>query len=640
MSDNLQLQLARSICEKNRTRREYVALKRRYSLLSRKVNEESTDDGAENAFVGTPRRLDEREQRQAGVLEELTRLMRFHPSRRRYSVSLIAMALAIYLMSSSTYTFIREFLPLPSRQTLQAKAHAAMHFDKSMLQNLSAIPAIVARYRERSKLHDEKIEGILAVDAISFTRELIVSKTGVVYGSLQNETIDQKRLVKLHASFSELEELWKQHHPALISDAFVFQFQPVNASLKSLVVHVCPSSQGKATEKTVELLYDIDARLQDVNLAVIGYGMDGDTAYAKLHNNFYNVSLRHIKDDPLFANFSDVTGKLIISDPLHLLKRARYRLLATNIHIGLTEASEWIDIDVLRSILSLPSKTFSNQKFTKMHDDLAVSLFSMGSLAEIYKGKVEYAAYFLPFCLLNAALSESGLTVEERINFLEVTFYYMVAYIEELRGAPIKLPDRKSGTRIDVRPFPLSLAVETCNTAASVLAVLYRFNGTINLNRLGTNPLEHTFGAIRMRSRYKHTYENMIHSVGTTETWKQLTSFLGVGSRITGRKTYYGQTAFVKLGRFTNVLPMNARDIVLAHHMSFGLPVSSMELESWNLNYVARQCDSIVEKFSVSLSVIHHRMYPHGKQHRLNSRSICVTAGSNVCMIKRDDEVN
>ena len=530
-------------------------------------------------------------------------------------------------------------MPLPSWQTLQARTEPSFKFNANRLQNLSAIPDVVARFRQQEEIGDERIYGFLAVEAVSFHRELIVTKNGVVEGTLSNETIEMEKIAELQESFAEFENFCKEQRDVVISDAFVFQFQPINASLRSFIVHIKPSSQGKATERTIEIFRAIDRDLEALNVICLGYAMDGDTTYSKLHKSFYETYSGYVTGDPLFYNFSLVSEtRLIISDPLHVLKRARYRLLSSATHVGLTSSSSIISIDVLSEILTLPSKVFSEQKFTKMHDDLPVSLFSLGSLIEIYEKQPCYAAYFLPFCLLNAAISEKDLSLEERINFLELSFYYMLAYVEEASTVPIKLPDRKSATSRAVRLFPSSLAKEHCNTVVSILAVLYGHNGTINMNRLGTNPLEHTFGLIRMRSRYRHTYQNMLRTVNTTMLWKSLVSFLGVGSKVSGRRTYYGQTVEVRLRMSPNVLSMNPRDLAIAHHMEFGLPISSLELESWNMNFIAGHSDQIVNNFMVNLASIYRRLYPQAKPVRLNSRSIYVSAGQNLCMIKRESE--
>ena len=68
----------------------------------------------------------------------------------------------------------------------------------------------------------------------------------------------------------------------------------------------------------------------------------------------------------MFGNFSGISPKLVISDPLHLLKRARYRILGSKVHFGLTNASRMLDVNVLREILSVPSKVFTSQAVTQM----------------------------------------------------------------------------------------------------------------------------------------------------------------------------------------------------------------------------------------------------------------------------------
>ena len=644
MDADTQRKFARAMCEVNRTRREYVALKRRYNLVSRRVSRpagssESDGSACASPFQGTPRRVGE-SQRNV-YLDEMGELASV-PSRRRYTPRFIAMAFSVFLLSTAAYLHLRNFLPLPSKQTLYAQMGACIRLNVTLLQDASKLPDVIECYKQENEISQTRtISGVLAVDAISFRRELVITNTGVVQGSLSNETVDQELLAQLHSSFSEFENYYREHHSALISDAFVFQFQPLNASLKSLVVHVTPSSQGKATEKTVELLDEISSRLRDVNFDVIAYAMDGDTTYSKLHRNFYAQYSGVIVNDPkfMFANFSTIPRKMVISDPLHLLKRARYRLLGAQVHVGITGTSPLINISVLKKLLSLPSKVFLDQKFTKMHDDLAISMFSLTSLVELFEKKMEYVPYFLPFCLLNAAISEKELSVEERASFLEVCLYYMMAYVQELPVAPVKLPDHKAGKRVDVRPFSANLAVEFCNTAVSLLSILSGINGSVNLNRAGTNPLEHTFGSIRMRSRYKHTYDSMVRSLGATETWKRLVSSLGVGAKVSGRKTYYGQTVTRGPDRRRNILGLDARDIAIALHVAFGFPISSLEMESWNMNYVVSQNAKIVNNFQTTIATIHRRLHAEAKPVTLNSRTICVTAGSNLCMIKQEREL-
>lgn len=371
----------------------------------------------------------------------------------------------------------------------------------------------------------------------------------------------------------------------IISDAFVFQFHP----LDPLLLHV-------------------------------------------MYHEEYQSRIRH---DHRFANFSGISSRMIVSDPLHILKRARYRLLASKVHVGLTNSSQVIQIDRLEALLNLPSKVFSNERFTKMHDDLPIALFSFETLVTLWEHEPVYLPYFLPFCLLNIGLNEDALSLEERINLFELAFYYVLAYRAEINTTQFLLPEHKSARNNHVRLFPDQLTLELSNTLASILSVMYTYNGTLHLNRIGTNPLEHTFGTIRMRSRYKKTYNNMLKSVGQIETWKRMVAVLGTGGKISGRKSYYGRIVSVNLTISPCVLNLNPREIAVAAHMTYALPISAAEMDCWNMNYLST-CSAEVFTYCMStLTSIFRRLHPVPKSVVTNSRAILITSGRNILYRKR-----
>lgn len=113
----------------------------------------------------------------------------------------------------------------------------------------------------------------------------------------------------------------------------------------------------------------------------------------------------------------------------------------------------------------------------------------------------------LPFVLLNGALSEPDLTVHERHSFIEISFYYKYYYVKELNIVNKPLRQSKYKSNKEIRMHTNALSMHFCNTALSILKILDTLNDTINLNRLGSNPVEHIFGLLRMKSRYKHTFE-------------------------------------------------------------------------------------------------------------------------------------
>ena len=211
-----------------------------------------------------------------------------------------------------------------------------------------------------------------------------------------------------------------------------------------------------------------------------------------------------------------------------------------------------------------------------MHDDLPVSLFSLDTFVTLAAEEPSYLSYFLPFCLLNAGLSERQLSLEERINFFEVAFYYILGYLAELQSTKAVLPNHKSVHNTHVRLFPEEL------------------------------------------------------------TWKRMVAILGVGGNISGRRSCYGKVVEVILKISPCVLNMNPREIAAACHIAYSLPLSSAELDVWNMNYIAVNSQCIINSFVSSMSFIYKRLYPAAKSIPANSRSILVRPGNNHISAKQE----
>ena len=198
-------------------------------------------------------------------------------------------------------------MPLPLAKTLEART-ASERFNPLMLENLSCLDMIVKHYRETNEIDSMQIFGVLAVDAIAFDREMIIAENGFVTGAIESEFVDKDILEKIQSDFRALEKLWQDKLDTIISDAFVFQFQPLSATLRPFVVHVHPSTQGKATNTEVELLEKTSDSLQKLDVNVIGFAMDGDSTYRKLHALFYNEYEKTIGTDASFDKFARITS--------------------------------------------------------------------------------------------------------------------------------------------------------------------------------------------------------------------------------------------------------------------------------------------------------------------------------------------
>ena len=230
---------------------------------------------------------------------------------------------------------------------------------------------------------------------------------------------------------------------------------------------------------------------------------------------------------------------------------------------------------------------FSDEKYTKMHDSLATQMFSLRSLGILFENKnLPALAYFLPMCLLSASLSERELNVEERFSLLQVGLYYMVAYYSMSQDNTHALRQKKNRNNKDVCAFDATLVREYCNTVVSLLVVLSKVNGSLALNRVGSNPLEHLFGLVRMKSHSVHTFNNQ---------------------KVDKRQSYFAQDVVNNPSILTTVLNADPRDIAFSLHCVFGLPIGTNNLMVWDAFTMYDLQFDIFENFAVRVAVLAKR---------------------------------
>ena len=73
-----------------------------------------------------------------------------------------------------------------------------------------------------------------------------------------------------------------------ITDSFVYHVQPIFSNHKPFITMVIPSTQGKATDREVEMLQILKNKLEGSIFKIIGFAFDGNTTYNKLHVDFFS----------------------------------------------------------------------------------------------------------------------------------------------------------------------------------------------------------------------------------------------------------------------------------------------------------------------------------------------------------------
>ena len=508
-------------------------------------------------------------------------------SRRRYTVAVLTFAMLIASISLTGYKTMRNFLYLPSASYLYRIFKPEIQKVKGMITNFEEVELhleYVSQQLGTSKENITKYGGVLAVDAISLRPHVFVTKDGFVNGVINTDSVDKEKFQELQQSILEYEKFVKKIRNKTITDSFVYYFQPLDSESRCFTVFVEPSTQGKATGNQIDRLESLAQLLDEKGFPVVGFGFDGDSTYSRLHKEFFDTYFNICLNDAQFQNFTSVSGRMIISDPLHLLKRARYRLLSSIVHGDFENRSESvIRVDKLQEELDLPSVVFSNEKYTKMHDSLATQLFSLRTLATLLKKKnYTELTYFLPMCLLCASLEEENLSVDERFGFLQVGFYFMLSYYSMSleNGGPLR--QKKHRNDRHVCAFDSTFVREYCNTVFSILRVLSDMNGTVALNRLGSNPVEHLFGLIRMKSHSVHTWDKMLQVMARTTLQQRFLRDMGPDEVVDKRLSYFAVKVENDPCCLKNVLGGDPRDIAFVLHLVCSLPITVRNLMVWD----------------------------------------------------------
>ena len=118
-------------------------------------------------------------------------------------------------------------------------------------------------------------------------------------------------------------------------------------------------------------------------------------------------------------------------------------------------------------------------------------------------------AYFIPFTLLIESITAKDTDIDTRVDLLGICARYLEIYQEALESITENLRGTQQGSHKCVL-FGTRISKDLLTTILAINTVINNFEGLVSLNRIGTNPLEHHFGLLRIRCKYDHSYNNFI----------------------------------------------------------------------------------------------------------------------------------
>jgi hypothetical protein len=438
---------------------------------------------------------------------------------RRYSPETLRWAWAEHQQSAAAWTIVREALPLPCERILQSHFVATGAVISHALVDLHQIGQLVNLWNQSSPdtAIDRRI--VLSVDAVAFRPRVVLDGEGEVKGledltKLESPDLFQQFLLDPHAFTSFLRKHWSRAYSAL----FAFQIQPLQPHLPCCIVHAWPHCNGKGDPKVVKRLLKLRAILErDYGFQVLALGFDGDSAYNGQHNQFTADYRREIVPNRAMFGISLgehlLSGVLrIICDPKHLVKRVRYRFVhGSEFSIGFGVEDIRFSLDRIKAAGFLPPVVFENSRITKMHDSLPLELFSPVTFACILEREWAPEMVLAPWCLLTTALIIPGFNTRTRCDMLEIGFWFLFLYQELLAtvGLPWGVVHKITSGRL-ASLYSADQLRDCLNSFISIIAMLRESHTPICLNRLGSDPLEHSFGQARIRCWDVNTMEKML----------------------------------------------------------------------------------------------------------------------------------
>ena len=154
----------------------------------------------------------------------------------------------------------------------------------------------------------------------------------------------------------------------------------VNPLAKSFPIVLIPSSIGNCSDTILNILKNTKNNLiNNYGINIIGMSFDGDSKYFELLNPIYKKIIEIEKynfDKPIDIGIFFSPHEFLFSDPLHLMKYIRYRLVKNiPIYYFLSCQEATINIDSFISI-GIPNYLLDSHHSRKMEDNLPLELFS------------------------------------------------------------------------------------------------------------------------------------------------------------------------------------------------------------------------------------------------------------------------
>lgn len=414
----------------------------------------------------------------------------------------------IQMMSTKTYRKLRDYLPLLSETSTYDFVRPFKSSLIQMIEDINAIPTLIQNLYKSN---------------IQFNNEQKASTP--IFATLGGDAASLK-----HSSESVA--------------LYAFQLLPLLKCIPPNVINIMKTRNGASPPEVVQQMHKIAKILNDMNILIKFISTDGDVSFDSFHRNFFEQKVQsnlQLSFDELVDLFKDELC-MPISDPFHLLKAARSRLMQ---HLLLIDPSRFtcINTSLFSQAVNLGPVFSDRSKFGSMKDMYPLALFSWYSFTKVMsKGRFEAAYYMIPFLLLIESIRSPLLSRKDRFSFIESAFNMFVNHLKIVKniGNDSVFKQRFTSKSIGVLFADEIFLIRIINTCIGLgVAVKYHYEN-LATQRIGTHDLELYFGIIRCLSFFDNSYSNALRVAVEAIIVKQLSLELGTSITISKRENEAG----------------------------------------------------------------------------------------------------
>ena len=456
---------------------------------------------------------------------ELTENSKKNKLSHKFSEQMMDISWILFLTSPKCYKIIRQLIPLPCKSILYQKFSSQLVEIKKQLTSLDGMTNILSEFYELSKeLHSnsgrKKVISTLFIDAFSFRSYLGMVPT-------------QHSTIKINYSNKQI-----------LNNGFIFMIAPLNSKIPTKIFHIETRPNGSYNKEISDLTKEIMTKLENSGFRIWFKATDGDTGLHCEHKLFFEKFILNYSYTCFSSLINYVMNQLEknedmyipISDPLHIFKNIRARIIQHRIAVTLKNDKEpaIVEINMLRKISSLDKVLNDESQIGKMRDSYALKLFTFKNIMKLLDAQYYQAVLlFFPFFCWISTIFSPNLSLELRVFFVELSFQIFFKLLQDIDSLlKIGVCQRGKG---NAAVFTEELyVVRIINTLVAFGITLIFGEDTIRMDSLGTHLVENAIGIARQDTSDPR-WTRILTSFAHAEMRKRLARKHGIKLHVQGR---------------------------------------------------------------------------------------------------------